>query len=337
MLIKLPKASDCKESDVTPESFYLSRRALLGSSLAGLAVGGIPRFSNAEGSPRYADIEPGKAPDWLVEKLGQTKWHAITPEGEAITPFKDATQYNNFYEFGTGKGDPAQNAGAMKAEPWSVVIDGEVGKPGRYSLEDFMKPYQLEERIYRLRCVEAWSMVIPWIGFPLSALLKQVEPTSKAKYIRFETLQDSRVMPGQRSGFALIDWPYVEGLRLDEAMNPLAILAVGMYGRELPNQNGAPLRLVVPWKYGFKSIKSIVRISLVEDQPKTTWQSIAADEYGFYANVNPQVDHPRWTQARERRLPSGLFSPNVRNTQMFNGYEDEVASLYSGLDLRKNY
>ena len=200
-----------------------------------------------------------------------------------------------------------------------------------------MKPYQLEERIYRLRCVEAWSMVIPWIGFPLSALLKQVEPTSKAKYIRFETLQDPKVMPGQRSGFALIEWPYVEGLRLDEAMNPLAILAVGMYGRELPNQNGAPLRLVVPWKYGFKSVKSIVRISLVEQQPKTTWQSIAADEYGFYANVNPQVDHPRWTQARERRLPSGLFSPNVRDTQMFNGYEEEVASLYKGLDLKANY
>jgi len=185
--------------------------------------------------------------------------------------------------------------------------------------------------------VEAWSMVIPWIGFPLSALLKEVEPTSKARFIRFETLQDPQSMPGQRSGFALIDWPYIEGLRLDEAMNPLAILAVGMYGRELPNQNGAPLRLVVPWKYGFKSIKSIVRISLVSEQPKTTWQSIAADEYGFYANVNPTVDHPRWTQARERRLPSGLFKPNVRDTQMFNGYSEEVASLYAGLDLRKNY
>ena len=180
-------------------------------------------------------------------------------------------------------------------------------------------------------------MVIPWIGFPISALLKQVEPTAKAKYIRFETLQDPKTMSGQRSGFALIDWPYVEGLRLDEAMNPLAILAVGMYGRELPNQNGAPLRLVVPWKYGFKSVKSIVRISLVSEQPKTTWQSIAANEYGFYANVNPTVDHPRWTQARERRLPSGLFSPNVRPTEMFNGYGEEVASLYTGLDLRKNY
>jgi len=225
----------------------------------------------------------------------------------------------------------------LKTEPWSVVVDGEVGKPGRYALEDFVKPYGLEERIYRLRCVEAWSMVIPWLGFPLAEVLKQVEPTSKARYVRFETLQDPQHMPGQRSGFALIKWPYEEGLRLDEAMNPLTILAVGMYGRELPNQNGAPLRLVVPWKYGFKSVKSIVRISLVSEQPKTTWQSIAADEYGFYANVNPTVDHPRWTQARERRLPNSLFKPNVRDTQMFNGYADEVASLYTGLDLRKNY
>ena len=337
MLIKLPKASDSEESDVTPESFYLSRRSLLGSSLAGLAVGVLPRCSIADEAARYTDVEPGKAPSWLVEKLAHTKWQAVTVKDEAITPFKDATHYNNFYEFGTDKGDPAKNAGALITEPWTVVVDGEVGKPGRYALEDFMKPYQLEERIYRLRCVEAWSMVIPWMGFPISALLKQVEPTSKAKYIRFETLQDPKIMPGQRSGFALIDWPYVEGLRLDEAMNPLAILAVGMYGRELPNQNGAPLRLVVPWKYGFKSVKSIVRISLVEEQPKTTWQGIAADEYGFYANVNPQVDHPRWTQARERRLPSSLFSPNVRETQMFNGYGEEVASLYSGLDLRKNY
>ncbi|NNA32883.1 protein-methionine-sulfoxide reductase catalytic subunit MsrP [Pseudomonas lundensis] len=329
--------SDSKESDVTPESFYLSRRTLLGSSLAGLAVSAFPRIGLAQDPRMYPDVEAGTPPAWFAEKLPKTKWQAVNVQGESITPFNDATHYNNFYEFGTAKGDPAQYAGALKTEPWTVVVDGEVGKPGRYALEDFMKPYQLEERIYRLRCVEAWSMVIPWLGFPLSALLKQVEPTSKAKFIRFETLQDPKVMPGQRSGFALIEWPYVEGLRLDEAMNPLAILAVGMYGRELPNQNGAPLRLVVPWKYGFKSVKSIVRISLVEDQPKTTWQSIAADEYGFYANVNPQVDHPRWSQARERRLPSGLFSPNVRETQMFNGYGNEVASLYSGLDLRKNY
>ncbi|WP_166364457.1 protein-methionine-sulfoxide reductase catalytic subunit MsrP [Pseudomonas akapageensis] len=337
MLIRLPGTSACKESEVTPEALYLSRRTLLGGSMAALAVGSLPTWAGAAEVSRYADVEAGAAPSWLSEKLKATQWQAVTVKGEAITPFKDATHYNNFYEFGTGKGDPAQNAGALKTEPWTVVVDGEVGKPGRYVLEDFVKPYQLEERIYRLRCVEAWSMVIPWIGFPISALLKQVEPTSKARYIRFETLEDSASMPGQRSGFSLIDWPYIEGLRLDEAMHPLAILAVGMYGRELPNQNGAPLRLVVPWKYGFKSIKSIVRISLVEEQPKTTWQNIAPDEYGFYANVNPTVDHPRWTQARERRLPSGLFSPNVRDTQMFNGYADEVASLYAGLDLRKNY
>ena len=337
MLIKVPKASDCHESDVTPESLYLSRRHVLGAAVAGLAISGLSRWAAADNVERYAGVEPGKAPSWFSEKFPSIEWGAVNVKDEAITPFKDATHYNNFYEFGTDKGDPAANAGALKTQPWTVVVDGEVGKPGRYALEDFMKPYQLEERIYRLRCVEAWSMVIPWIGFPLSALLKEVEPTSSAKFIRFETLQDPKSMPGQRSGFALIDWPYIEGLRLDEAMNPLSILAVGMYGRELPNQNGAPLRLVVPWKYGFKSIKSIVRISLVSEQPKTTWQSIASDEYGFYANVNPTVDHPRWTQARERRLPSGLLKPNVRETQMFNGYADEVASLYAGLDLRKNY
>ncbi|WP_411383763.1 protein-methionine-sulfoxide reductase catalytic subunit MsrP [Pseudomonas sp. L7] len=337
MLIKLPKSSDCNESDVTPESVYFSRRSVLGASLAGFALGALPVLGQAAEPSRYADVEAGSTPGWFKDKLGATRWQAVTVKDEAITPFKDATHYNNFYEFGPDKGDPAANAGSLKTEPWSVVVDGEVGKPGRYALEDFVKPLQLEERIYRLRCVEAWSMVIPWLGFPLYEVLKQVEPTSKARYVRFETLQDPKSMPGQRSGFALIDWPYVEGLRLDEAMNPLAILAVGMYGRELPNQNGAPLRLVVPWKYGFKSIKSIVRISLVAEQPQTTWQGLAPSEYGFYANVNPQVDHPRWSQARERRLPSGLFSPNVRTTQMFNGYEDEVASLYSGLDLRKNY
>ncbi|MCO7515521.1 protein-methionine-sulfoxide reductase catalytic subunit MsrP [Pseudomonas guariconensis] len=337
MLIKLPRSSDCKGSEITPEGLYLSRRTLLGGSLAGLALGTLPGIAQAVEASRYADVAPGAAPGWFIDKLGDTRWQAVTVKDEAITPFKDATHYNNFYEFGPDKGDPAANAGSLKTEPWSLVVDGEVGKPGRYALEDFVKPHQLEERIYRLRCVEAWSMVIPWLGFPLAAVLEQVEPTSRARYVRFETLQDPQNMPGQRSGFALIDWPYVEGLRLDEAMNPLAIMAVGMYGRELPNQNGAPLRLVVPWKYGFKSIKSIVRISLVADQPRTTWESLAPDEYGFYANVNPTVDHPRWSQARERRLPSGLFSPNVRDTLMFNGYADEVASLYTGLDLRKHY
>lgn len=337
MLIKLPRSSDCHESEVTPESLYVSRRSLLAGSMAGLALSALPRLGQAGQVSRYPDVDDGAAPAWLKDKLEHARWQAVTVKDEAITPFKDATHYNNFYEFGPDKGDPAANAGSLKTEPWSLVVDGEVGKPGRYALEDFVKPLQLEERIYRLRCVEAWSMVIPWLGFPLADVLKQVEPTAKARYVRFETLQDPQSMPGQRSGFALIDWPYVEGLRLDEAMNPLAILAVGMYGRELANQNGAPLRLVVPWKYGFKSIKSIVRMSLVSDQTHTTWQGLAPSEYGFYANVNPQVDHPRWSQARERRLPSGLFSPNVRATQMFNGYEEEVASLYSGLDLRKNY
>lgn len=337
MLIKLPQAWDCKESDVTPESVYLSRRTFLGGASAGVALSALPAWSLADEAPRYAGAEPGNGPEWMKEKITASKWNAVSVQGEALTPFTDATQYNNFYEFGPDKGDPAANAGTLKTEPWSVVIDGEVDKPGRYSLEDLLKSQQLEERIYRLRCVEAWSMVIPWLGFPLSALLERVGPRSSAKFVRFETLSDPKTMPGQRSKFALIDWPYVEGLRMDEAMHPLAILAVGMYGRELPNQNGAPLRLVVPWKYGFKSIKSIVRISLVAEQPQTTWQSIAAQEYGFYANVNPQVDHPRWSQARERRLPSGLFSPNVRETQLFNGYAEQVAPLYAGLDLRKNY
>ncbi|ELT3993401.1 protein-methionine-sulfoxide reductase catalytic subunit MsrP [Pseudomonas aeruginosa] len=337
MLIKIPSRSDCSESEVTSETLYLSRRRLLGASFAGLALAsGLPRLGFAD-EQRYAGVEPVPAPGWFAEKLPQTRWQAVDVQGEAITPFKDATHYNNFYEFGPNKGDPAENASALKTEPWSVVIDGEVGKPGTYALEDFVKPYQLEERIYRLRCVETWSMVIPWLGFPLADLLKRVEPNGQAKFVRFETLQRPEQMVGQRSGFSVIDWPYIEGLRMDEAMHPLAILAVGMYGRLLPNQNGAPLRLVVPWKYGFKSIKSIVRISLVREQPKTTWESIAANEYGFYANVNPQVDHPRWSQARERRLPSGLFSPNVRDTQMFNGYGSEVASLYSGMDLRKYY
>lgn len=336
MLIRVPPPSRALESEVTPESVYLSRRKLMQASLALAAVGVMPGWARADTQGRYADAEPAKAPGWFEEKLSGTRWQAVVAEGESITPFKDATHYNNFYEFGTGKGDPAANAGKLKVEPWSVMVDGEVAKPGRYAIEDLIKPHAFEERIYRLRCVEAWSMVIPWLGFPLADLLKQVQPTSAARYVRFETLVDAEHMPGQRSGFSLIDWPYVEGLRLDEAMHPLAFMAVGMYGRVLPAQNGAPLRLVVPWKYGFKSIKSIVRISLVDQAPKTTWERIAPNEYGFYANVNPQVDHPRWSQATERRLPSGLFSPNVIDTRMFNGYE-EVAGLYAGMDLRTYY
>lgn len=337
MMFKVPPASACQESEVTPEAIYLSRRKLMATGAALAATVALPRWANAADVSSYEGVTPGQAPAWFKTKLDTARWQAVTAAGESITPFKDATTYNNFYEFGADKGDPAQNAGSLVTEPWSIVVDGEVGKPGKFALEDFVKPYQLEERIYRLRCVEAWSMVIPWLGFPLASILKQVQPTSQARYVRFETLQDPTTMPGQRSSFSYIEWPYEEGLRLDEAMHPLTLMAVGMYGRELPNQNGAPLRLIVPWKYGFKGIKSIVRISLVKEQPRTTWQAIAPQEYGFYANVNPQVDHPRWTQARERRLPSGLFAPNVRETQMFNGYAEEVASLYAGLDLKVNY
>ncbi len=333
MLIKIPSVSLARESEVTPEATYLSRRRFLG------AMGGVASLSLVPGralAERYAGVEAAQAPAWFDEKLISTRWQSMVPGDEALTPFKDATRYNNFYEFGPNKGDPARHAAQFKAEPWTVAIDGEVAKPGQFSLEEFCQPHQLEERIYRLRCVEAWSMVIPWLGFPLADLLKRAEPTAQAKYVRFETLVDPQRMVGQRSGFSLIDWPYIEGLRMDEAMHPLTLMAVGMYGRVLPPPNGAPLRLVVPWKYGFKSIKSIVRISLTSVQPKTTWESLAPSEYGFFANVNPEVDHPRWSQAQERRLPSSLFSPNVIPTRLFNGY-DEVADLYAGLDLRKNY
>jgi sulfoxide reductase catalytic subunit YedY len=248
---------------------------------------------------------------------------------EEQTPFDDASGYNNFYELGTDKRDPRRNADRLRTEPWSVVMDGEFAKPGRVALEDLLRPHPLEERVYRLRCVEAWSMVIPWVGFPLGDLLKRFEPTSKAKYVAFETLLDPENLPGQRR--RVLDWPYREGLRIDEAMHPLAILAVGMYGRTLPNQNGAPLRLVVPWKYGFKSIKSIVRIRLTEEQPDTSWNLSQPREYGFYANVNPAVDHPRWSQKRERRIGEFLKRP----TLAFNGYAEQVAPLYAGLDLAK--
>ncbi len=256
---------------------------------------------------------------------------------EALTPHKDVTTYNNFYEFGTGKGDPIRNAHTLRTDPWSVVIEGEVAKPGRYHLEDILKPHAMEERIYRLRCVEAWSMVIPWIGIPLANILKQFEPTSKARFVEFTTLHDPEQMPGQKASFGSLDWPYVEGLRIDEAMNPLTLMATGLYGDILPKQSGAPFRLVVPWKYGFKSIKSIVKIRLTEQQPKTTWEISAPKEYGFYANVNPAVNHPRWSQKNERRLPGTLLSPNRIETRPFNGYGEEVADLYRGMDLTRFY
>jgi methionine sulfoxide reductase catalytic subunit len=307
-------------SEITPESVWLNRRQFL-QGAATAAAGAV--FAGAPGSPLVGALE-AQTPLANVRK---------GPFGtdEKQNSFEDISGYNNFYEFGTDKEDPARNAGRLKVRPWTVKIEGHVAKPGDFAIDDLLTMFPLEERVYRLRCVEAWSMVIPWIGFPLGELIKRVEPTSKAKYVAFETLLRPGEMPGQRT--SALQWPYVEGLRLDEAQHPLTILAVGLYGKTLPNQNGAPLRLVVPWKYGFKSIKSIVKIRLVEKQPPTSWNISNPGEYGFYSNVNPQVDHPRWSQARERRL--GEFAK--RATLMFNGYGDQVASLYSGLDLKKNY
>jgi sulfoxide reductase catalytic subunit YedY len=303
-------------SEITPRSVYLRRREFLGGAVAA-ALAGAPSGTHA-------------AP------LTFSKSAFSTDEPPAA--LKDVSSYNNYYEFGTDKGDPASYSGPLKTSPWSVTIDGLVSKPATYTLEDILKPIALEERIYRLRCVEGWSMVIPWTGFPLSALLNRVEPQGSAKYVAFETLVRPDEMPGQRGFFQPLDWPYVEGLRLDEAMHPLTILAVGLYGETLPNQNGAPIRLVVPWKYGFKSIKAIVRISFVEKQPVTSWNRQNAREYGFYSNVNPEVDHPRWSQKTERRIGegSGLFAKR-RPTLPFNGYGEQVANLYTGMDLKAYY
>ncbi|RCX33200.1 protein-methionine-sulfoxide reductase catalytic subunit MsrP [Thioalbus denitrificans] len=313
MLIKRPP--DVLPSEITPESVYRRRRDFLRTAAvagAGLLLPGL-----LSAPARAAKIE-GVAPG---------------PFGtdEEPTPYDAVTGYNNFYEFGTGKSDPAANAHSLRTRPWSVAVEGEVAKPGVYDIEDILKWFPLEERIYRLRCVEAWSMVIPWVGFPLAFLVKRVEPTSRAKFIQFVTLHDPEQMPGQKR--PVLQWPYVEGLRMDEALHPLALLAVGLYGETLPNQNGAPIRLVVPWKYGFKSIKSIVGLRFVEGQPETSWNRAAAGEYGFYANVNPAVDHPRWSQARERRIGEFL----KRDTLPFNGYAEQVAGLYGGMDLGKNF
>ncbi len=253
---------------------------------------------------------------------------------ERVNSYEDITGYNNFYEFGLGKDDPKANSQRMRTRPWTVEIDGEAQVRGRFAIEDVIRPHALEERIYRFRCVEAWSMVVPWLGFPLSSLINRFKPTSRAKYVEFTTLLDPEQMPGQR--YRSLDWPYVEGLRMDEAMHPLTLMVVGVYGRWLPNQNGAPLRLVVPWKYGFKGIKSIVKIRFTEKQPRNSWAVETPNEYGFYANVNPAVDHPRWSQATERRLGLGLFAPRI-DTLPFNGYTEQVASLYSGMDLRRHF
>jgi methionine sulfoxide reductase catalytic subunit len=312
------RAADIQSSEITDERVYVRRREFLqscGLVAVGLAAGGIDLDAQAGARPpKLANVTPGP--------FGTT---------EDKTSYETVTTYNNFYEFGTDKSSPAQLAHTLKPRPWTIKVDGECARPADYDLDDLLKPHALQERIYRMRCVEGWSMVIPWVGVPLGDLLKRFEPTSRAAFVEFTTLQDSRQMPGQR--YSVLDWPYVEGLRLDEAMHPLAILAVGLYGVALPNQNGAPLRLVVPWKYGFKGIKSIVRIRFVERQPVSSWQRQNPAEYGFYSNVNPQVDHPRWSQATERRL--GEFFK--RKTLMFNGYADQVAGLYAGMDLKKNY
>ncbi len=310
MLIRKP--DDIPSSEITPESVYLDRRRFLraASGVALTALVAPPALTACD----TAREEDGQASE------------------DELTPYKDITRYNNFYEFGTGKEDPARLAPKfLRPRPWTVRVEGHCAKPGDYAFDDLVRPHRVVDRTYRLRCVEAWSMVIPWQGIPLREVIRRLEPTSRARFVAFTTLHDPQQMPGQRR--PILDWPYVEGLRLDEAMHPLTLLATGLYGRPLPHQNGAPIRLVVPWKYGFKSIKSIVRIHFVEQQPPTTWSQMAPQEYGFYANVNPEVDHPRWSQRRERRVGEWLKRP----TLMFNGYADQVASLYAGMDLRRNF
>ena len=314
-------------SEITSRSAYEGRREWL-RRMSALAVGGP--LATWAGRDALAQAAPKGA---ALAGVRSTVPGALTMDKP--TARADATSYNNYYEFGTDKADPARAAGTLKTRPWTVTVEGEVRKPKTFALEDLMKLAPMEERIYRLRCVEGWSMVIPWVGFSVAELIKQVEPTGNAKFVQFVTLADKAQMPGLRS--SVLEWPYVEGLRMDEALHPLAMLAFGMYGEVLPNQNGAPVRLVVPWKYGFKSGKSIVKIRFVEKQPKTSWETAAIQEYGFYSNVNPQVDHPRWSQASERRIgEDGVFAKK-RPTLMFNGYEPQVGQLYAGMDLKKFY
>jgi sulfoxide reductase catalytic subunit YedY len=322
MLIRKP--NDIRPSEITDEALYLNRRAFL--ARAGIAGAGLA--TSASGLAALAT-----APEAAGERLQDVRESPFSTD-QTPNSWQDITTYNNFYEFGTDKSDPSENAGDFEPRPWQVKVSGECERPGIYNLEDILAPHALEERVYRLRCVEAWSMVIPWAGFPLADLLQRFGPNSNAKFVRFKTLYDPSQMPGQRR--RILDWPYVEGLTIQEAMHPLAFMAVGLYGRVLPNQNGAPMRLVVPWKYGFKSIKSINSIEFTRVQPRTSWELSAPREYGFYANVNPQVDHPRWSQARERVIGSGLFAPK-QETLMFNGYGEQVAELYAGLDLRRNF
>ena len=314
-------------SEITPAQVYQERRALLqGMGLLGLAAMGASHQAFAQAVPR-----PGQWPPLSA----QASTLAGAMASEALTPYKDATTYNNFYEFGTDKSDPGRNAHTLKTSPWSVEIEGLVKKPGRMNLEDLLKLSPMEERIYRMRCVEGWSMVLPWVGYSLSELIKKVEPLGSAKYVEFVTLADPKTMP--YVGSRILSWPYVEGLRMDEAMHPLTLLTFGMYGEVLPKQNGAPVRLNVPWKYGFKNAKSIVKIRFTDKQPQTAWNKAAANEYGFYSNVNPTVDHPRWSQASERRIGEGGLFAKRQKTLMFNGYEAQVGQLYAGMDLSKNF
>jgi sulfoxide reductase catalytic subunit YedY len=322
MLIR--RSDDIRSSEITPEETYLNRRQFLRTSVgAGL---GLVAGASALGAIAAGSAFPSHPQDeWKPKKKGPYD------TDEELTPYKDVTTYNNFYEFGIDKGDPAEYSGSFKPLPWKVAVEGYVKKPAVYNLEDLLRGYAQEDRIYRLRCVEGWSMVIPWLGIPLRDIIHRFEPTPKAKFVEFTTVLRPGEMPGQQR--SVLQWPYVEGLRLDEAMNPLTLLATGLYGKTLPNQNGAPLRLIVPWKYGFKGIKSIVKIRFIDYQPKNTWQISGPSEYGFYSNVNPEVDHPRWSQASERRLGEFL----KRKTLMFNGYADQVASMYAGMDLRANF
>ena len=310
MLIRHPLAKSIQPSEITDPEVFAQRRQLMKAALA--AGAGLAMPSLAQALPKVIQTSYGK--------------------GLALTDYKDITGYNNFYEFGTDKSDPAKQAHSLKTKPWTVQVDGECEAPGEIGIEDILSSIAQEERIYRFRCVEAWAMVVPWNGFPLATLLKRFKPTSRAHYVAFETLYDPEQMPGQQR--KVLDWPYREALRMDEAMHPLSLMVTGVYGKDLPNQNGAPLRLMVPWKYGFKSIKSIVRIRFTNTMPETTWSQLAANEYGFYANVNPQVDHPRWSQKKHRMLGGGLFA-RKQDTLMFNGYAEEVAYLYKGMDLRK--
>ena len=310
---------DVIPSEITPPGLYLRRRQFIQAGMAmagatGLAAAGLLCSGPARAAARLAGVR--KSPLSTADEQ---------------TSYKDVTTYNNYYEFGTDKDEPAENAGSLKTRPWTVAVEGEVKRPRTFDIDELLKLAPLEERVYRMRCVEGWSMVIPWVGYSMSELIKRVEPTGNAKYVEFITLNDPRQMPGVK--LPILQWPYTEGLRMDEAMHPLTLLCLGLYGEVLPNQNGAPVRMVVPWKYGFKSGKSIVKIRFTEKQPQTTWNLANPGEYGFYSNVNPQVDHPRWSQARERRI--GEFGK--RPTLMFNGYADQVASLYAGMDLKKNY